>query len=347
MLFPHPVLASETLEATVIEVLEERTIESAGEFQQPRLYQKLKLEVTKGSLVGEALEIESGHVPVINLPQYLVGDRVLVSCEVNSENMQTCFITEYLRRGALIWLFIIFVLVSVLVARGWGGASLLGMVFSFLVIFLLILPQISKGSNPLLVTVLGSFLIIPVSFYLSHGVNKKTSVAVVSTLAALIITGILGVVFVDFARLTGFSSDEAAFLQTATQGVVNIKGLVLAGIMIGALGVLDDITIAQSSVVFNLKEVNPRLNSKRLFWRAMKVGRDHISSMVNTLVLVYAGASLPLLLLFTDSGRMLSEVVNYEIIAEEIVRTLVGSIGLILAVPITTFLAVILADREA
>ena len=165
------------------------------------------------------------------------------------------------------------------------------------------------------------------------------------TLIALIITGILSSVFVEAARLTGFASEEAGFLRVARQ-MINIKGLLLAGIIIGVLGILDDITISQSAIVFQLKEANKKLKFNELYKRAMNVGQDHISSMVNTLVLVYAGASLPLLLLFIDNPQPFFEVINYEIIADEIVRTLVGSIGLILAVPITTLIAALVSNKK-
>jgi uncharacterized membrane protein len=224
--------------------------------------------------------------------------------------------------------------------------SLLGMALSFFIIFFYILPQISSGANPVEIAILGSLVIIPVSFFLSHGINKKTFVAIGGTLIALVITGILANIFVDSAHLTGFASEEAGFLQVAKQGVINMRGLLLAGIIIGVLGVLDDITISQSSIVFQLKEANNKLDANELYTRAMKVGQDHISSMVNTLILVYTGAALPLLLLFINNPHPFSEIIIYEIIADEIVRTFVGSIGLVLSVPITTFIATLVASKK-
>jgi len=193
---------------------------------------------------------------------------------------------------------------------------------------------------------MGSLIIIPVSFFLSHGINRKTLSAIAGTLIALTITGLLSYVFVEKAKLTGFASEEAGFLQNIMQGSVNIKGLLLAGIIIGVLGVLDDITISQSAIVFQLKEANSNFGFTQLYRRAMKVGQDHISSMVNTLVLVYTGAALPLLLLFIHNPHPFSEIINYELIADEIVQTLVGSIGLILAVPITTAIAALAVKRQ-
>ena len=243
-------------------------------------------------------------------------------------------------------LLILFVVSTIAVAKWRGILSLIGMGVSFLVIFSFILPKILSGSNPVEIAILGSLIIIPVSFFLSHGFNKKTIVAIAGTLIALIITGVLANVFVEAAKLTGFASEEAGFLQVARQGTVNIKGLLLAGIIIGVLGVLDDITISQSAIVFQLKKANEKLKFNELYKRAMNIGRDHISSMINTLVLVYTGAALPLLLLFIDNPHPFSEIANYEIIADEIVRTLVGSIGLILAVPITTVIASLVAEQS-
>ena len=153
-------------------------------------------------------------------------------------------------------------------------------------------------------------------------------------------------IFVNTAKLTGFASEEAGFLQVARQGEINIKGLLLAGIIIGVLGVLDDITVSQSAIVFQLKDANPKIKFEELYKRAMNVGQDHISSMVNTLILVYTGAALPLLLLFINNPHPFLEIINYEIIADEVVRTLIGSIGLISAVPITTFIAVLVLEKR-
>ena len=334
----------ETLEAVVEKILDERQIKPMGS-EDLQLYQKLELLVTKGSLKDKKITVENGDVAVANNLKYKVNDRVIVTFSKNFEGNDYFYITDYIRRDSLLWLFIIFVLSAVVIAKWRGILSLVGMGISFLVIFSFILPKILSGSNPVEIAILGSLIIIPVSFFLSHGFNKKTIVAIAGTLIALIITGILANVFVEAAKLTGFASEEAGFLQAARGGLINIKGLLLAGIIIGVLGVLDDITISQSAIVFQLKEANEKLKFNELYKRAMNVGQDHISSMVNTLVLVYTGAALPLLLLFIDNPHPFSEIVNYEIIADEIVRTLVGSIGLILAVPITTVIAALVAEK--
>jgi uncharacterized membrane protein len=348
MIFPARALAQpadeEMLEGKVIGSVKEDVIIRDG---QQFLYQELKVKITKGSLEGKEIIIESGNLPLVGQPKYRVGDRVLINFSHDFEGNEVFLITDYVRRLPLAVLFLVFVFLAVLVGQWRGAASLLGLVISFLVIFSLVLPWIHQGKDPVLVSILGSVLIIPVTFYLSHGLNLKTTMAIAGTLGALMVTGFLAKFFIDWAHLTGYASEEAGFLQTARPGVVNIRGLILAGIIIGALGILDDITVAQAAVVQQLKAANPRMKMKTLFWRAMRVGQDHIASMVNTLVLVYTGAALPLLLLFIDSPRPFGEVINYELIAEEIIRMLVGSIGLITAVPLTTFLAARFLNHKA
>lgn len=311
----------------------------AEEEREDQLYQRLEVLVTKGSLKDKTVIVEVGILPMVNQPRYQEGNEIILSYGQDFEGNDVFFITDFIRRKPLFWLFLIFALLAVAIGKWRGLSSLLGMGLSFLIIFKFILPSISAGNDPIFIAIIGSLFIIPITFYLSHGFNKKTTVAVIATFISLVITGILAQTFVEAAKLTGYASEEAGFLQVAKEGTMNIRGLLLAGIIIGVLGVLDDITVAQAAVVQQLQKVNPRISSGKLFIQAMSVGQDHIASMVNTLVLVYAGAALPLLLLFIDNPHPFSEVINYEIVAGEIVRTLVGSIGLILAVPITTFLA--------
>lgn len=326
----------ETLEASITNILEEKEIEI---MEKKQLFQKLELLIIKGSLKDKKIIIESGNMPLANLQKYKIGDEVIVSYGKDFEGNDSFYITDYIRRNSLFWLFAFFIILAGLIGKWRGLTSLLGMALSFLIIFIFILPNIAKGTDPVQTVVLGSLFIIPISFYLSHGFNKKTTVAVAGTVISLIITGILANIFVGAAKLTGFASEEAGFLQAYQPDLINMRGLLLAGIIIGVLGVLDDITISQSAIVFQLKDANPKIKIGELYQRAMNVGQDHIASMVNTLVLVYTGAALPLLLLFINNPHPFAEIINYEIIADEVVRTLVGSIGLILAVPITTFIA--------
>ena len=335
----------EVLEGKVVQILEEKQIIPVGT-TEPQLYQKLEILVTYGSLKDKKIVVENGNLPTSNLQKYKIADYLVINYSQDFEGNDNFYITDYVRRDTLFWLFVVFVVIAVAIGRWQGMTSLVGMAISFLVIFKFILPKISSGSPPVQIAILGSLVIIPATFLLSHGINKKTGIAIVGTLISLIITGLLANTFVMASKLTGFASEEAGFLQAYKPGLINIQGLLLAGIIIGVLGILDDITISQSAIVQQLKAANPRLKFQELYTKAMSVGKDHIASMVNTLILVYTGAALPLLLLFINNPHPFSEVVNYEIIAEEIVRTLVGSVGLMLAVPITTIIASFIADKK-
>lgn len=333
----------ERLEAVVTKVSGEKILNDGG---VKRTYQNIVLIVTTESHKGKVITVENGKIPIINSVAYRVGDKVSVSVTKDSEGKDTYFITDYIRRDSLYWLFALFIILTLIIGGLRGAYSLLGMFISFIIILFFILPQILSGKDPILIAIISSLWIIPITFYLSHGINKKTSSAVLGTLIALILTGILAKFFIDIAHLSGFSSEDATFLEVAKKGAVQMKGLLLAGIIIGALGVLDDITISQAAMIFQLKDTSPKLGVWSLFVKAMDIGRDHIASMVNTLVLVYTGAALPLLLLFLNNPRPFGELINYELIAEEIVRTLVVSIGLITAVPIVTLIAAISANIE-
>lgn len=328
----------ERLEAVVTAIAEEKLIQYNGT-DKYQTYQKLVLLVTEGKIKGNTITVENGNIPSVNIPKYKVGDKIVVSSSVDPDGKDFYYITDYVRRTPLYWLFFAFIVATILIGKKRGVASIVGMALSFLIIFSFVLPQILAGRDPVLIAVIASLFIIPITFYMSHGLNKKTTMAAIGTIIALIITGFLASFFLEATKLSGFASEEASFLSAAKQGVVNIKGLILAGIIIGALGILDDITVSQAAIVQQLKAASPKISFTELYSRAMDIGKDHIASVVNTLILVYTGAAMPLLLLFVDNPHPFTEIINYEIIAEEIVRTLVASIGLILAVPITTILA--------
>lgn len=326
-----------SFEAKVVKIVEEKQID-VGE--QNQLYQKIELKITSGEKKDSEIIVENGNQPLANVIQYKQGDRVIVTQEQDLTGNNIYSITDFVRRDSLLLLLIIFVVLTLVVAKGKGLMSILSMIFTFWVVFAYVLPQLSEGKSPILIAVIASIIIIPISFYMAHGINQKTTVAIVSSIVALGATGILALIFINLAKLTGLSSEEAGMLLVERSGDFNMKGLLLCGIIIGALGVLDDITISQASVVNELIKGTENPKGNLIYKQAMNVGRDHISSMVNTLVLAYAGASLPLLLIFVDNPHPLSEIISYEFLAEEIIRTLVGSIGLILAVPITTLIAV-------
>ena len=214
------------------------------------------------------------------------------------------------------------------------------MIVSVLVILQFIVPQILQGQDPLLVSIAGSLAIMLLTIYLAHGISKRTTVALGATAIALLITGVLSYFFVNITDLTGVGSEDAYLLQFGPASI-NLKGLLLGGIIIGALGVLDDITTSQSAAVFEIAKANKKLEFMDLIMRGYVVGKEHIASLVNTLVLAYAGASLSLFIIFVlnPSNQPYWVILNSQIIVEEVIRTLAGSIGLVMAVPIATILA--------
>lgn len=333
---------SETLRAEVLEVLDQGTLEQ-GEFQQP--YQILRLRITEGPAKGQEVEVEHGFLDFTNESRlFHPGDKVLVEHTRTVEGGDFYVITDFVRTAPLVWLTLFFVAATILLS-GWQGArSLLSMGISLVIIVAFIVPQILNGGNPVTTAIIGSVVMMGISLYLVYGWKAKTHVAVAGLFSSLVLVGLLAVWFVGWARLSGFGSEEASFLQVA--GVqLDPRGLLLAGIIIGSLGALDDIAVGQSSAIFELSKANPDLTGSQLFRHGMVIGRDHIAAMVNTLLLAYLGAALPYLLMFSVFTEPLGMTLNREIIAEEIVRTLVGSLGLLAGVPFTSLIAALAARR--
>uniref|UniRef100_UPI0031D1C04D YibE/F family protein n=1 Tax=Streptomyces hawaiiensis TaxID=67305 RepID=UPI0031D1C04D len=274
------------------------------------------------------------------------GQKVVVAYEPSAPKDLQYSVTDINRRLPLALLAGIFAVAVVIVGRMRGVMALVALAISFMVLNFFILPAILQGSNPLVVAVVGASAIMLIALYLCHGLSARTSVAVLGTLISLLLIGILGSVFIDWAALTGNTDDNTGLIH-GLYPTIDMSGLLLAGIIIGSLGVLDDVTVTQTSAVWELHEANPSMGWRGLYRAGIRIGRDHIASVVNTLVLAYAGAALPLLLLFSIAQSSVGTVANSELVAEEIVRTLVGSIGLVASVPVTTALAalVVSADR--
>ncbi|GAA2587380.1 YibE/F family protein [Streptomyces roseoviolaceus] len=274
------------------------------------------------------------------------GQKVVVAYEPSAPKDLQYSVTDVNRRLPMGLLAGIFALAVVVVGRMRGVMALVALAISFLVLTFFILPAILQGSNPLIVAVVGASAIMLIALYMCHGLSARTSVAVLGTLISLLLIGILGSLFIDWAALTGNTDDNTGLIH-GLYPTIDMSGLLLAGVIIGSLGVLDDVTVTQTSAVWELHEANPSMGWRGLYRAGIRIGRDHIASVVNTLVLAYAGAALPLLLLFSIAQSGVGTVANSELVAEEIVRTLVGSIGLVASVPVTTVLAalVVSADR--
>jgi uncharacterized membrane protein len=248
---------------------------------------------------------------------------------------------DFARTTTLVWLAVAFAILVVVVARVRGFAALLGLALSFVVLIKFMIPALLAGENPLAVAVVGSAAIMFVLLYLAHGISIRTTTALLGTLFGLAAAALLGTWAVGAAHLTGAGNEENVTLS-AVAGEVRLSGLLLAGVVVASLGILNDVTVTQASAVWELRAVNPEASPRRLFAGAMRIGRDHIASVVYTVVFAYAGAALPVLLLINISGRPLTTIVTGEALGEEIVRTLVGCIGLVLSVPLTTAVGVAL-----
>ncbi|MCX2922262.1 YibE/F family protein [Streptomyces sp. NEAU-W12] len=274
------------------------------------------------------------------------GQEVVVAYEPSAPEDLQYSVADVNRRVPLALLAGIFAVAVVVVGRLRGVMALIALAVSFLVLNFFILPAILQGSNPLVVAVVGASAIMLQALYLCHGLSARTSVAVLGTLISLLLIGVLGSVFISWAALTGDTDDNTGLIHGLYPDI-DMSGLLLAGVIIGSLGVLDDVTVTQTSAVWELHEANPSMGRRGLYRAGIRIGRDHIASVVNTLVLAYAGAALPLLLLFSIAQSSVGTVANSELVAEEIVRTLIGSIGLVASVPVTTALAalVVSADR--
>lgn len=274
------------------------------------------------------------------------GQKVVVAYEPSAPKDLQYSVTDVNRRLPMGLLAGIFALAVVVVGRLRGVMALVALAVSFMLLNFFVLPAILQGSNPLLVAVVGSSAIMLIALYMCHGLSARTSVAVLGTLISLLLIGVLGSQFIGWAALTGNTDDNTGLIHGLYPSI-DMSGLLLAGVIIGSLGVLDDVTVTQTSAVWELHEANPTMGWRGLYRAGIRIGRDHIASVVNTLVLAYAGAALPLLLLFSIAQSSVGTVANSELVAEEIVRTLVGSIGLVASVPVTTALAalVVSADR--
>lgn len=296
--------------------------------------QTLSAELLEGPKKGEVITVEN------DFTKLKVGDKFYVQylITVNGDELYTA--GEPYRLPALTVLLLIFV-AAVILFGGWQGVRSLGaLAFSFASLFYVLFPLILRGMNPVLVGTIFASLVLTAAIFFTHGVNRKSAAALIGTLCTIMVTVLFAEFAVAYARLSGFVEDASVYLNTATKGLIDFQGLLLAAMIIGVLGVLDDIAITQAAAVSELASASPNMKRKELYARALVIGREHVGALVNTLALAYAGAALPLLLFFYTSTSDVLLSINREIFAAEIVRTIAGSIAIILTVPITTLIAV-------
>jgi uncharacterized membrane protein len=271
-------------------------------------------------------------------PVFQAGDAVVVGAAVDQPIESRYELIDQQRAWPLFALALTFALAVVALSRWRGLAALASLALSVLILIVFVLPALLEGEPPLAVAIVGASAIMIVTLYLSHGVSLRTSVSLLGTLISLSLTGLLGLLFTTVGRFTGLGDESAPYL--AALGLnIDLRGLLLAGLVIGALGVLDDVTVTQTAAVWELADADPAASRRTLFSAGLRIGREHVSAAVNTLVLAYAGASLPLLLLFVGSGQGPLDTVTTELVAQEVVRALVGGLGIVAAVPITTLVA--------
>jgi len=327
-------LAYQRLTATVTEVADRVCSYSAPD--DPQACRTITVRVDEGSRAGT-----QAALPEFNLTydrtsiRISPGDKVIVGYEDSNDYY---FFVDRDRRTPLVWLAGLFAVVVVALGRLRGAMALVGMAATLVVLVAFVAPSVLDGNHPVLVAVVAAAVIAFVGLYVTHGLNARTTVALAGTLASLGLTLGLSWVFFGLAEFTGLATEEGLTLPLIA-GDVDLASLLLGGAIIGALGALDDVTVTQVATVAELRHHNPQLPRRELIASGIRVGREHIAATVNTLLLAYAGAGLPLVLLFAVSDQSLAMVANSELIAVEIVRTLCGSLGLVAAVPVTTVLA--------
>jgi uncharacterized membrane protein len=345
---PGPsVVGAERVDATIVDVY---PCADVAEPEQATPDVELPTEECLEALVTVDAGRDTGAQVLVPLPygpgvpDFAPGDEVVLGGIPDAPLESRYEVLDFQRTTPLLLLAVLFSLAVVALSRWRGVAALVGLGLSVVVLATFVLPALLAGESPLAVAVVGSSAIMIITLYLSHGISVRTSVALLGTLISLTLTGLLGAYFTQAARFAGLADESSAYLGSL-ESDIDIRGLLLAGLVIGALGVLDDVTVTQTAAVWEIARADPDASRRRLVTAGLRVGRDHVAATVNTLVLAYAGAALPVLLLFAVAGQGVVDTVTTELVAQEVVRALVGGLGIVAAVPVTTVLAA-LAVRE-
>jgi uncharacterized membrane protein len=325
--------------AQVLEVEDQRVVIVPGTDVENRV-QTLKVLILEGERQGEEVRFENDYI------QLKKGDRFYLNYLITIGGVELYSVREVDRRFAMAMVALIFVATILLFGGMQGFRALLSLSGSLFVIIYVLVPNLVKGYSPIPLSILVAGAVLFFAIFFTHGFNRRSAIAFMGTIIAVGLTGLLAVFSINLTSLTGFSSDESIYLNLNTGGQLNFVGLLLAGIIIGALGVLDDIAITQVAVVREIYGAGKNLTQWQVYKRAIRVGKEHVGALVNTLVFAYTGAALPLLLLFSLSDSSMLSIINREVFATEIIRSLIGSIGLVLCVPITTLLAAFLLHKH-
>lgn len=330
------------VEGHVVRVVETSERRFPG-VERGQLFQRLEVELDSSLYRGERVTLDWGGRRALNASGLLrEGDGVLLTL-TRDGTQRTYTLAEVVRLPVLAPFAAVLVIALLAVARLRGLAALGGLAASIAVFLLAIVPALQRGEDPLLSTVVGSVAVLIAAVFVVHGFGRKSVAALAGTLAGLLVVGGLGAMALAFTRMSGFASEEAIFISVATDGRVDVARLALAGVIVGSLGALVDMSVGQASATFELAGADPELRGRPLYVSALRVGRDHIGSLINTLALAYFGGALPLVLLLSLGFQPLSVALNSEEMVESMITVLVASVGLVLCVPVTTAIAVALA----
>jgi uncharacterized membrane protein len=312
-------------------------------------FQNVRVQAEDGSQQGKLLTVDNGTESQITKDEFVSpGQEIVVDKVITQNNETTYSIYDVYRLNNLFIFLVLFCFAVILIAGLKGFGSLVGMGVSLGIILLYIVPNILKGNDPLTVTLIGATAIILLTTYLAHGISQKTTIALLSTLISIFLTAGLAILAVRFTNISGIGNEDAFALQIGTTSLINLKGLFLSGIIIATLGALNDITTTQALTILELKKADSKLNFVALFNKGFSVGKEHIASLVNTLILAYVGSAFAVFIFFVLNPAKIPYwvVLNNEIVADEVVKILAGSIGLLLSVPIVTFLASLVFSRR-
>lgn len=322
--------------AVVLEIISEKE-KLIAISETPVNVQTIEVKIISGEEAGRIVIFDNDYT------QLHEGDKFILSQTKTSDNRELFAVSDEYRLPTLLIFIGIFILVTVIFGGIQGSRGIFSLAGSLFLIFFVLLPLLVKGYDPVIVSIFVSSIIIILGSYITHGFNKTTTTAVIGMVITIIITGVLAIIAVKTTALTGYSEDESVYLAINTKGALNASGLLLGGILIGLLGTLYDASISQAIAVEEIHLANKALSKKEVYRRVIRMGREHIGALVDTLAIAYVGAALPLLLLIYSSTNLpLGTLLNQEIFATEIVRIVVGSIGVILAVPITTYISTIM-----
>ncbi len=331
-----PIQSYETAKVVSILAQGEKTV---GAQKLP--FQKLQLQILDESDKGKTLMFTYGDLVSIKTSQEVSQGQVIVLLKSVTPQQTTYNIADDYRLSNLYPLAILFLVIVLLVTRFKGLGAIVGLGISLSVIIAFVIPQLLAGQDPLLTSIIGAMFIMVATMYLAHGFSHKTNIALIATSLSLVLTGVLSYEAIHFTFLTGLGSGDASNLLIGPASNIDFQGLFLGGIIIGSLGVLEDITTGLAISIQELSLVNSKLTFRELFDSGLRIGSEHVAALVNTIVLAYAGVGLPILLfmVLNPNHEPLWVMLNSEIIMEEMVRTLAGSIGLVLAVPMTALFA--------